>query len=102
MTVEGQSEQYLTNNFMLSNNSNQSAEDTLFLEEAIVDSISALELVMFVEKVLDIPVEDEEIVPEDLDLCRRITMYYFLYFSSMALSLSASCSRMSIIFVSPR
>ena len=42
-------------------------DDTSFLEEGIIDSTGILELVTFLEDEFSITVEDEELIPENLD-----------------------------------
>jgi acyl carrier protein len=43
------------------------ADDTPFFAEGIVDSTGFLELVLFLEETFDIRLEDDEVVPENLD-----------------------------------
>ena len=50
-------------------------KDTSFLENGIIDSTGVLELVMFIEETYDISVDDDEIVPENLDSISNITKY---------------------------
>ena len=42
-------------------------DDTPFFAEGIVDSTGFLELVLFLEETFDIRLEDDEVVPENLD-----------------------------------
>lgn len=42
-------------------------EDTSFMEEGIIDSTGILELVFFLEESFNISVEDDELVPENMD-----------------------------------
>ncbi|NIQ13817.1 MAG: acyl carrier protein [Candidatus Dadabacteria bacterium] len=42
-------------------------EDASFLENGIVDSTGILELINFLEETFNIIIEDEEIIPENLD-----------------------------------
>lgn len=42
-------------------------DDTPFFAEAIVDSTGFLELVLFLEETFEIRLEDDEVVPENLD-----------------------------------
>ena len=50
-------------------------EDTSFLEEGIIDSTGILELVMFLEETYRIEIEDEELVPENMDKLRNIARF---------------------------
>jgi len=47
----------------------------LFLEEGIIDSTGILELVTFLEEEYSITVEDEELVPENLDSINNVTAF---------------------------
>ncbi len=50
-------------------------DDTSFLEEGIIDSTGALELVDFLEKTFSITVADEELIPENLDSINSVVDY---------------------------
>jgi acyl carrier protein len=48
-------------------------DDASFIESGIVDSTGILELVAFLEETFDIIIEDEEVVPDNLDrLCNIV------------------------------
>ena len=49
--------------------------NTSLLENGIIDSTGVLELVMFIEETYGISVDDDEIVPENLDSISNITDY---------------------------
>ena len=51
------------------------ADDTSFLEESVLDSTGILELVGFLEETYHIRVDDEDLVPENLDSLARISAY---------------------------
>jgi len=50
-------------------------EDTSFLESGIIDSTGILELVTFIEETWGIKIEDDELVPENLDSLNRIAAF---------------------------
>jgi len=65
---------FVVENFLFGNN--QKLEDTTsFLEEGIIDSTGVLELVTFIEEEFSIVVEDEELIPENLDSIYNVTAY---------------------------
>jgi len=66
--------QFIIENFLFEEDNNLK-EDTSFLENGIIDSTGVLELVMFIEETYDISVDDDEIVPENLDSISNITKY---------------------------
>lgn len=50
-------------------------DDTSFLDEGIVDSTGILELVSFMEEEFHVKVEDEELIPENLDSINNVVGY---------------------------
>ena len=50
-------------------------DDTSFLEEGIIDSTGILELVTYLEDEYSITVEDEELIPENLDSINNVANY---------------------------
>ncbi len=50
-------------------------DETSFLEEGIIDSTGILELVTFLEEEFSIAVEDEELVPENLNSINNVTAF---------------------------
>ena len=50
-------------------------KDTSFLEGGIIDSTGILELVMFLEETYRIKIEDDELIPENLDNLRNIAQF---------------------------
>ena len=65
---------FVLENFLFGDNG-QLTEDTSFLESGIVDSIGVLELVTFLESTFEISIEDDELVPENLDNLKSITQF---------------------------
>ena len=66
--------QFIIENFLFEEDNNLK-EETSFLESGIIDSTGILELVMYIEETYGISVDDEEIVPENLDSISNITQY---------------------------
>lgn len=50
-------------------------DDTSFLDGGIIDSTGVLELVSFLEEEFAITVEDEELLPENLDSISNVVAY---------------------------
>ena len=65
---------FIIENFLFGN-ANGLKDDTSFLEEGIIDSTGVLELVTFLEENFAIQVEDEELIPENLDSIDNVTGY---------------------------
>lgn len=51
------------------------ADDASFLELGIIDSTGVLELVLFLEKTYGFRLEDDELVPENLDSIANLTRF---------------------------
>jgi acyl carrier protein len=66
--------QYIVDNFLFGEASGL-GDETSFLEEGIVDSTGMLELIMFLEESFHISVEDDELIPENLDSVKNIACY---------------------------
>jgi len=65
---------FIIENFLFGN-ANGLNDDTSFLEEGIIDSTGVLELVTYMEEEYSIKVEDDELIPENLDSINNITAY---------------------------
>ncbi len=53
-------------------------DDISFLETGIIDSTGVLELVEFIEDTFSINIDDEELIPENLDSLQSVTKYIML------------------------
>ena len=49
--------------------------DTSFLEQGIIDSTGVLELVEWLEETFAMKVDDEELIPENLDSVNRLAQF---------------------------
>jgi acyl carrier protein len=65
---------FIIENFLFGN-ADGLKDDTSFLEEGIIDSTGVLELITFLEEEFGIKVEDEELIPENLDSIDRVTHF---------------------------
>lgn len=66
--------QFIIENFLFEEDENLK-EDTSFLESGIIDSTGILELVTYLEETFGITVEDEELIPENLDSISNVVKY---------------------------
>jgi acyl carrier protein len=66
---------FLEENYLLSEDSQEVGDETSLLDEGIIDSTGVLELITFLEDQFGITVEDDEILPENLDSVKKITVY---------------------------
>lgn len=58
--------EFVQENFLFGEEANFFNDDS-FLEQGIIDSTGVLELVTFLEELFEIAVDDDELVPENLD-----------------------------------
>ncbi|MEE4354103.1 MAG: acyl carrier protein [Desulfatiglans sp.] len=65
---------FVVENFLFGNN-NGLKNDTSFLDEGVIDSTGILELVNFLEEEFEITVDDEELIPENLDSIDNVVTY---------------------------
>jgi acyl carrier protein len=72
--IEGQVSDFLINNFVF-DPSFQLGPDESLMENSIVDSTGVLELIMWLETNFEITVEDNEVLPENLDSVRALANY---------------------------
>lgn len=72
--ISNQIRKFIVDNFLFGNDENLS-NDTSFLEEGIIDSTGVLELVSFLEETFNIQVDDEDLIPENLDSINNVTNY---------------------------
>lgn len=73
--LEEQLKIFIVNNFLLGDKNRVIKNDESFLQGGIIDSTGVLELVNFIEDTYKIKVEDEELVPENLDSIQNLITY---------------------------
>jgi len=73
-TIKNQVKKFIIEKFLLGD-SEKLKEDMSFLEQGILDSTGVLELVGFLEQTYAIKVEDDEMLPENLDSLNNIMSY---------------------------
>ena len=66
-TIENDVREFVTDNFLFGRKNVSLKGDDSLLEEGLIDSTGVLELVMFIEEKFDVSVEDEDLVPDNLD-----------------------------------
>ncbi len=73
-TIKEEVWKFIFENFILDPEEVVEDRDSL-IEKGIVDSTGILELVAFIEENYQITVNDEELIPENLDSIQNITQY---------------------------
>ncbi len=73
--IKNKIKKYITHNFLIENSSTILNDDDSFLEKGIIDSTGVIELISFIEKTFKINVEDEELLPDNLDSLNKIAIF---------------------------
>ena len=66
---------FIFENFLFDADDDALSNDTSFLEKGIIDSTGVLELVEWIEETFDITIEDDELIPENLDSINLIAEF---------------------------
>jgi acyl carrier protein len=75
MEIESQLRNYLEEHYSLARKGKRLKDDTLLLEEKIVDSVGMLELMLFIEETFGIEVPEEDISPDNFGTINRLVVY---------------------------
>lgn len=73
--LRAQVRDFIVTNFLFGDSSRVPADTESLLTTGIVDSTGVLELVDFVQEDLEVPVEDHETVPANLDSIENLTQF---------------------------
>jgi acyl carrier protein len=74
MSFVSEIREFIIENFLFGDG-DRLGDDTSFMEEGIIDSTGILELIMFVEKTYGLKIEDDELIPENLDSLQNIASF---------------------------
>ena len=66
---------FIKENFIRGRSTAEIAPDESLIDSRIIDSTGILELVMFLEEKYSITIEDEELIPENLDTVNNLTNF---------------------------
>lgn len=72
MDIKAQIRQFILDNFMMGRDPGELKNSGSLLEMNIIDSTGVLELVGFLEESFEITIEDDELIPENLDSLDKI------------------------------
>jgi acyl carrier protein len=75
VTLEHQIRDFIIENFLFGESDNGLQDTDSLLDKGIIDSTGVLELVSHLEETYEIQVEDEELIPENLDSIAAVTNY---------------------------
>ena len=66
---------FIFDNFLFDAEDEELGNDDSFLDQGIIDSTGVLELVEWLEDEFDIVVDDEELIPENLDSINNLVAF---------------------------
>ena len=66
---------YIVERFLFGQGADGLSNDASFLEQGIVDSTGVLEIVMFLEQRFGIKVNDDELIPDNLDSVNKVANF---------------------------
>ena len=72
MSAKEKIRNYLLENYLFTDDQSALGDSDSFLEQGILDSTGIMEVIFFLEEEFDISVNDEEMVPENLDSVSNI------------------------------
>lgn len=75
MDVRVQLREFVVDNFMMGQTGSDLSDSGSLLELGIIDSTGVLELVGFLEETFSIAVEDDDLVPDNLDSIDNLVTY---------------------------
>ena len=75
MSVEDKVRNYILESYLFTDDQSELNNEDSFLEKGIIDSTGILEIIFFLEEEFGISIEDEEMIPENLDSVDNIVKY---------------------------
>jgi acyl carrier protein len=67
--------EFITDNFLPSSGQDSFEDSDSFMETGIIDSTGVLELLEYIEEAFSIQVEDEEVVPDNMDSLDKLAAF---------------------------
>ena len=74
-TVLKEIREYVVENFLLGDEEDEFSDSESFLESGLIDSTGILEVIAFLEETYEIAIDDEEMIPENLDSVDRVARF---------------------------
>jgi len=75
MSTEDKIRGYILENFLFTDDQSALSNSDSFLEKGLVDSTGILEIITFIEDDFNLSIDDEEMVPENLDSVDNIIAF---------------------------
>jgi len=75
MSVENTIREYVLENYLFTDDESVLINNDSFLDKGILDSTGILEMINLIEEEYDVKVEDNEMIPENLDSVNNIVAF---------------------------
>ncbi len=75
MSYKEQLKEYIVENFLFGDGEKLTDDDASFLENGIIDSTGILEVITFIEETFGVKIEDDEMLPENLDSLNNLETF---------------------------
>lgn len=75
MSVEEKVRAFILDNFLFTDDQSSLANSDSFMNKGIIDSTGMLEVIYFLEDEFEIKVEDDEMIPENLDSVDNVVAF---------------------------
>lgn len=75
MNIKQEVRHFILENYLYTEDESQLGDDDSFLDTGILDSTGMMELIYFLEDEHAVKVEDDEMIPENLDSVARVAAY---------------------------
>ena len=75
MDIRSEIRNFILDNFMMGRDESELADKDSLLDKGIIDSTGVLELVSFIEETFEFAIDDEELVPENLDSIENLVNF---------------------------
>ena len=75
MSTEETMRNFILENYLFTDDQSALSNSDSFMEKGIIDSTGILEVIHFLEDEMDITVEDEDMIPENLDSVNNIIAF---------------------------
>ncbi|MFC1944898.1 acyl carrier protein [Chloroflexota bacterium] len=66
---------FISDTFILADEVENYSDEDSFLEHRIIDSTVVLEMIMFIEETFGFQIEDEEVIPDNLDSVNKTIVF---------------------------
>jgi acyl carrier protein len=75
MDIESKVRKFILENYLFTDDESELENEDSFLDKGIIDSTGILELIFFLEEEFSLKVEDDEMIPDNLDSVKSVIQY---------------------------